>query len=194
MSSLFESAVQCLKTSYPSTLYSYRSALSMRGSGLWGPFAIHVIQIARLIEDDSMLPVALMVCSALGEAAMDGFKREDGSVDGLSRDDLKLCLSVTVPLVMANMDMCLEVFKVEVSKDCLRPVMCRNAFNECLEECTGYTDGPLICTGLDALLDIAKIRLCESCYEMAATLSEDAERRIWSWLPKLMGVKVDGWG
>ena len=53
---------------------------------------IGVINIARLTDTPSLLPGAFYFTCFKGSGLVDGWKREDGSVEHLSRDDLRRCM------------------------------------------------------------------------------------------------------
>ncbi|KAI1795360.1 hypothetical protein LXA43DRAFT_1178816 [Ganoderma leucocontextum] len=52
--------------------------------------AIGVVNLARLIGADSLLPTALLVCCGLGKSLVNGFQRADGSREHLTLDDIGL--------------------------------------------------------------------------------------------------------
>ncbi len=57
-------------------------------------FAVGVVNLARLVQCDAILPSALAVCCSLEATALiDGFLREDGTRERLSGDDLNLCIA-----------------------------------------------------------------------------------------------------
>ncbi|PIL26519.1 hypothetical protein GSI_12277 [Ganoderma sinense ZZ0214-1] len=58
-----------------------------------GACAIGAVHLARLLDVPQMLPIALYKCLNLGPNILDGWTRSDGSVERLSQDDIKRCIS-----------------------------------------------------------------------------------------------------
>ncbi|KAI0753736.1 hypothetical protein C8Q74DRAFT_1306677 [Fomes fomentarius] len=53
----------------------------------------------------SLLPPALYICCNLGGAVLDEWAREDGTIEHLSEQDLRLCINGSCALVRRGLDM-----------------------------------------------------------------------------------------
>lgn len=62
-------------------------------------YGIGVINLARLTNNPSMLPLAFYDCSSLGGKVVNGWKCPDGTVEDLSSEDLKRCFDGCIALV-----------------------------------------------------------------------------------------------
>ena len=190
MSRLVDIAVDHLKTFYTSDASKYNL---VRGEhDFWGVSAIHVVTIARLIEDDFLLPVALLECCILNEEIMDGFVREDGSVEHFSRDDFKLCFKARATLTRTSTQAYLEVFRSARSSGCKDLSECRRALTKCLENGARHIDVATRTDFGDAVSSI-KHRLCPSSFDMVLNRAEVAQKNFWRQLPELLEITVDGW-
>ncbi|OJT11096.1 hypothetical protein TRAPUB_12380 [Trametes pubescens] len=77
---------------------------------------IGVVDLARLIGELSMLPVAFWRCCGLGSHLVHGSTREDGIRENLAPDDLGLCFATQQRLIKAGVRARLCVFSPTVSE------------------------------------------------------------------------------
>ncbi|TBU54195.1 hypothetical protein BD310DRAFT_936547 [Dichomitus squalens] len=163
--------------------------------------AIGVVNLARLTHTDVILPGALMACCLLGAEIVDGFMREDGTPEMLSREDLGRCFLGRARILEANAKATLGILHQAVSPECTRPDRCHVFLPELLVRLEEHTDA--ICnlrwdftwTGYIDMADRER-ELCMSCYRMLGKHGRQKEehRKIFEKLPEMMGVKVEGWG
>ncbi|KAI1795299.1 hypothetical protein LXA43DRAFT_1090948 [Ganoderma leucocontextum] len=59
---------------------------------------IGAVNLARLTDTPLMLPLALYRCCYLGGKLLDGWTREDGTVEYLSPEDVKRCFNARIVL------------------------------------------------------------------------------------------------
>lgn len=65
----------------------------------WEPMhAIGVVNLARLLECPSVLPIALAVCCTLGGSVVIGYERRDGTWETLSSADVERCVCASQEL------------------------------------------------------------------------------------------------
>ncbi|TFK84835.1 hypothetical protein K466DRAFT_654561 [Polyporus arcularius HHB13444] len=78
-------------------------------------FAIAAVNLARLTGNTTtVLPMALLDCAALGPDVMQGYRREDGTYDHLSQEDLKRCLRAREMLVEGRLQVFNAIFNSTV--------------------------------------------------------------------------------
>ena len=79
---------------------------------------IGVIQLARLTDNPSLLPLAFYRCAMLGGRVAQGWTREDGSVMYLSPDDLQRCINGYAWICRKVEKRIRRVFTPEPSQSC----------------------------------------------------------------------------
>ncbi|RDX46022.1 hypothetical protein OH76DRAFT_905044 [Lentinus brumalis] len=95
--------------------------------------AIGVVNLARLVGAQSLLPAAMMACASLGRELTRGFIRLDGSWETLASADLTRCIAGRVAWTMAAATASHKVIKRTISKDCKRRAHCKPVFYKILE-------------------------------------------------------------
>ncbi|KAI1795285.1 hypothetical protein LXA43DRAFT_939155 [Ganoderma leucocontextum] len=73
--------------------------------------AISAVNLARLTDTPSILPVTFYKCCELGSAVMDGCRRADGHVEHLSLEDHKICMTGRVALVRDARALVFRIFQ-----------------------------------------------------------------------------------
>ena len=107
--SLVEDALGLLRRCYPGmSLWELTDSAGgtieiYRPSSIAGVFAIGVVNLARLVDDKGLLPLALLECCKVGAEVVHGYEREDGSRELLSPDDLARCFAATSTLVLQTL-------------------------------------------------------------------------------------------
>ena len=97
---------------------------------------IGVVNLARLLGADVMLPGALMGCCMLDMEIVEGFAREDGTREMLSLEDLGRCYLGRAKLLEANAEATLKLLKQSVASGCQRPERCEATMRKILNELT----------------------------------------------------------
>ena len=162
--------------------------------------AIAVVNLARLTDTPSLLPVALYKCCSLGGAIVDGWIREDESVEYLSPADLKRCINGRNALAKEAFSIVSAIFDATPSMECKIPKACEAAIRVLLSEAF-ENDGVADSTVLDSWAEIIRgyaqsqddDGFCEAC-ETELIARDLAEReRVWIRLPEIFGVEVLDW-
>lgn len=167
-------------------------------------YAIGVVNMARLLGCHSVLPSALAVCCMLDpDELLDGFQREDGSLETLEKSDLVRCLRGKEILPMESVSALLRAFTCDLPK----PQPCKR------QPCSPWLDAldtarsqyPTVFGGAsvidewgncleEALAVVGDKRLCKSCLAVLTARLRDEQKKIWNRLPELLDVEVAGWG
>ncbi|KAI0702670.1 hypothetical protein C8Q76DRAFT_659740 [Earliella scabrosa] len=163
---------------------------------------IGVVNLARLLGANVMLPGALMGCCTLGMEIVDGFTREDGTKEMLSFEDLARCYLGRANLVEANADATLKLLTQTLAEGCLRPERCEPTMRKILNELTGNNRKVLFNLRWDwswsPFIDREDTErdLCWECYKMLGKHGRQKERHraIFDKMPTMMGVTVERWG
>ncbi|KZT07969.1 uncharacterized protein LAESUDRAFT_677176 [Laetiporus sulphureus 93-53] len=196
---LFGNAMSLLKAYFTDDLDIYckrlqgESTASPRLSIAAGD-AVTAVNLARLTNTDSILPVAMYECCQLGsKAIVEGISRPDGTFEMLQSTDQIRCIDGNMNLVAEHIGGMNGVFKKEA--------YCRNAYGSCGNMLRELRAGIVRVQGnvWTAVLEpwdgfVPKsLQLCQDCRK--SFLADDVARRkkAWGLLPKLMGVNVKGW-
>ncbi|PIL26470.1 hypothetical protein GSI_12228 [Ganoderma sinense ZZ0214-1] len=156
--------------------------------------AIGAVNLARLTDTPSMLPLALYHCAYLGGALLDGWKRRDGTVEQLSRADLQRCIEGRITLAEEQRILVYRLFDENASGDCDRPWVCHDMLRNMQENTMlsrDYKDCPAL-TDWTAAWDASA--LCEECKEELGRRNRRLQRQIWNRLPEIFDLEVEGWG
>lgn len=159
---------------------------------------ISVVNLARLIDMPSLLPTALYDCCSLDGSVLDGYTREDGTVDYLSPDDLRRCLNGRDALHREGIENVCRIFTaVNIKCSVHTLVACGNAMHEVF---TDAVHSPQIVrpTPLDSWADVIRASgerfgLCKSCIEHLLRRDVETRRDLWRRLPACFDLVVDGW-
>ncbi|EIW56857.1 uncharacterized protein TRAVEDRAFT_127869 [Trametes versicolor FP-101664 SS1] len=195
---IYDTALAILKNRYTDNIDHWDS-LSNRGSqtGFDDIHAIGVVNLARLIGDSSMLPVALWQCCRLGSDLVHGLAREDGTRENLTLDDLGLCFAAQERLIKAGVRARLRVFAPTVSEKCQNATKCKEVFVKALRSLEKKAD---IIAGTDPFVPYTRISLegvlglCSTCSSEVKARDQKERRAVWNRLPALLGIEVPGWG
>ncbi|KAH9887013.1 hypothetical protein C8Q73DRAFT_768656 [Cubamyces lactineus] len=191
-----------LRKLYPSNFDAYLVARRNRPPTFTPAHAIGVVNLARLTGTDALLPAALMECCTLsGIGIVNGLERADGMRETLSPEDLGRCFVGRTRMAQASARIAHQMFRQSIAKGCRHPACCVRVLQRLLNE---LGDGRIeLLSSLDWFApwtgyvdDKDEDReLCTQCYKM---LSEERprqlQREVWTVLPAMMGVSVEGWG
>ncbi|PIL26442.1 hypothetical protein GSI_12200 [Ganoderma sinense ZZ0214-1] len=163
-----------------------------------GPIA--VVNIARLTDTPSLLPIALYECCNLGEILIDGRKGEDGTVEHLSPADLKRCVRARNEFAKEASALTSTIFNSGPSGDCTTLDLCTASLHSFLVQI--MTDGSVADSAVLENWDYVVRRgarprnnqgYCSACErELLARASRETER-VWSRLPKIFDIEVPNW-
>ncbi|KAI0700389.1 hypothetical protein C8T65DRAFT_285354 [Cerioporus squamosus] len=189
---ILQQALRCVLASYPATFGEY---VSLKTEPRW-EHAISVVSIARLTDMQSMLPLALYRCCCLGGDLVDGWERRDGSVEMLSMQDLKRCVSGRDMIAREAVSFVARIFNGEPNPDCVDD--CDEVLEiirtEALEHEHAGSCG--ILDTWDEFIDIsaAEKDVCGSCTLNMKLRHAEERAKVWMKLPGWFGLTIDGWG
>ena len=168
---------------------------------LFGPLEsahhIAIVNLARLTNRPSFLPLALYHCTYLGSALFDGWTREDGTTEYLSDSDLRLCVDARAWLMQGRACFISTVFGAPSSG-------CERA-GSCADMMRGAASSLLSSAGLlraDAMRDLRYIvdllgckssELCGPCMRELLARNEAGRKDIFERLPEIFEIAVEGW-
>lgn len=167
-----------------------------------GAQAVAAVNLARLVNAKSILPLALFQCCQLGAELVYGYRREDGTIDQLTTEDLVRCLEGRVALMQENAAIALNLFRGQVSPGCTDPSSCSSALKRQRDDLCKVSNVHVV-AGYDAFgrwdedwieteKDGRKI-FCNSCVLMLKAREEEKQRAVWRKLPFIFNVEVDNW-
>ena len=149
--------------------------------------AIAVVNLARLVDIPSLLPVAFYECALLGGGIFKGYRRAD----------VVRCIEGRNKLAAKAVAFISDVFVTDSCAKRERRGRCKSALKTMLEDAIGSDDAsdPDVLNGWEhAIKDWAKeLRLCGLCEKAALDRDTAARRRVWDELPNIFGIKVEGW-
>ncbi|KAI1795305.1 hypothetical protein LXA43DRAFT_37560 [Ganoderma leucocontextum] len=160
--------------------------------------AIGIVNLARLVDRPSLLPTALYKCALLGRDVLNGYKREDKTVEHLPRKDAKRCIDGRIKLAEEALAIIAEVFTTQPCEACKNgPMPCRAVLQAMLGDAVGYK-GALSPSVLRSWKEVVsdwaqELGLCDLCEKAAIHRDFKARKRVWDSLPKIFDVDVDGW-
>ncbi|KAM5539599.1 hypothetical protein V8D89_006708 [Ganoderma adspersum] len=164
---------------------------------VYGACAIGAVNLARLLDIPQMLPIALYKCLSLGPRMLDGWTRSDGSVEYLSQDDIKRCISALRSLSVERVTCIYSMYAPHASTDCEQPTSCEDALRQMLIDAMenvpeSFADGPNVMT--PCILNFDDYDLCALCVQDVRDVDVVHRRVVWKTLPQFFGLVVEGWG
>nr|VWP01110.1 Uncharacterized protein [Ganoderma boninense] len=139
--------------------------------------AVAVVNLARLVDRPSLLPIALYECALLGGSVFKGPRRGGELVEHLDQGDIVRCIEGRNKLAAKAVAPIADVFTM-------------------LEDSVGCDDAsdPDVLKGWGSTIkDWAKdLRLCGSCEKAALDRDTAARKRVWEELPGIFGIEVEG--
>lgn len=190
MAEMLAQAVKFLKQRYPT---SFRAYEKLPVTARVQMNAIGVVNLARLIDEPSLLPTAFLDCCLLDSSELlRGYKHENGSVETLTQEDLLRCLNAREELAKYTLIIVTSVFLPSVSDACADPTDCAEALMDMLEDVRGHGDylarPELATTFLTPFQNTCISRCCSSCQKMLRVRDRDERYEVWNELPEMMDV------
>ncbi|PIL26445.1 hypothetical protein GSI_12203 [Ganoderma sinense ZZ0214-1] len=160
--------------------------------------AIAAVNIARLTETTSILPIAFYRCCELGTAVMDGCLRADGYIEHLSVEDHKICMIGRLALLREARALVFRIFQETSTPRCLSRRICRSALHTMLVR-AAVEEAPLepaVFRDWTPFTDkqADRLGLCRRCRRMLLGRELAVRREIWGRLPEIFGLYIFGWG
>ncbi|GBE89173.1 hypothetical protein BKA93DRAFT_738634 [Sparassis latifolia] len=202
---LRDEALDCLKTYYTDEFAVWEVGMSRRcnisNMNVRMRDAVAAVNLARLTDTISILPVALYLCCLLpSHLLLRGIRREDGEVEKLSMDDLERCLEARMELLKANLTRISKAYSPVYSDyqraDCYG---CVSMMDQLLAFHNQAVTGPfqscrILLTGGEHDDDSVKLHACTRCTANVKAVNFTARQEIWGRLPNIMRLKIPTWG
>ncbi|KAI0365821.1 hypothetical protein BV20DRAFT_953482 [Pilatotrama ljubarskyi] len=152
--------------------------------------AIPAIHLARLVGCPEILPYAFYRCCRLRGRIVDGWKREDGTIEHLCREDVARCLDGLHRLAMAEMELTDDIVDVEAADGCATPRSCKSEKVALLHD---MMPSFKVGSNLDVLgtwkLIIGNGPLCPICKDDMLERDIAERQKLWKSLPAIFGLK-----
>ncbi|RDX49512.1 hypothetical protein OH76DRAFT_1310765, partial [Lentinus brumalis] len=207
---LQEEALTVLKDQYCNTLDAYDRRVSVYArpvseSCIPTTHMIEIIELARLTDTTSLLPVAFYETQGmLLELLMDSWLRENGTVVHLSRGDLQRCVNSRADFHNASLDRTLRMVRLADTVTCelgCRPTLihfCGGLDSDmylCLEDPLGRDTSQCSWSWLVENYDCYPdgIAPCETCIAKVRAQEKEDREKLWARLPWIFSIEVPGW-
>lgn len=191
-----------MKSCFSDNLHVWAQAEARGGSALMSykqTDAIAAVNIARLTNTESMVPVGLYMCCQLKtEVLLNGVTRENGTTERLASDDVVRCIDARKVLVHDNIISACRVFDPSSSAEC-SGTRCTTILKFFLESQVTYDGGLANYTCLGDWVSWLRIEepsawfgdLCHACKNMIEARAGAEREVIWSQLPDVMDGDSD---
>ncbi|KAI1784864.1 hypothetical protein LXA43DRAFT_1040635 [Ganoderma leucocontextum] len=191
-----DQALTALQTHFASTFSSWDSIAVIEGDVRWG---IEVIHLARLTDTPAMLPIAFYECAQAGGSIVEGWRREDGTVEYLSPDDLRRMIDGHAALWRRFEPTLDRVFETRSSPECASSITCNlrlGAMSADRGEAENGLNRPALLHCWANIIDewSETYGFCEACSDMLLKKMNVERYKLWRELPRLFGLSIDGWG
>ena len=195
MTSLVQAAAAFLKSYYTADLDQWSKRSSPRvPPSFEDAHVIGVVNIARLINEPSVLLSALIACCTLDHVAK-GLIREDGTLERLSYEDLDRCWRgrkwLTGWMLVMDDDMRRAV---ERNASLCTEHACTQQQSRILEKANRYVhhtnDDPFV---LYHIPSVRPASICTDCWSHLQKAEARGRRIGWKKAPMAFGVNVPGW-
>ena len=150
-----------------------------------------------MTDTPTLLPLALYSCAYLGGSILDGWTREDGTVEHLSCVDVRRCIDAGVVLTDELTLLLSRLFDARPSRECVSRIACiaelrrvhdivlRSGFTRRMRPLHDWTD---------TITALEEGSPCGRCREELLARNERERKRVFDSLPEIFGITVEGWG
>ncbi|KAI0706733.1 hypothetical protein C8T65DRAFT_225727 [Cerioporus squamosus] len=186
-----EAALEYLQPYYPSRLTEWE-AMRAGPPNFSALDHIGVVNIARLTDTPDLLPVAFLHCCALDPKVLrEGFKREDGTWEKLSPEDLATVLIARAELIKADALDCLYILRI--GQNCEDPDGCSETLMTVLSEHIGAQEWKESFEAgwrqsWKAYLEGIDMVPCEGCTDEIEEREQEKVEELWNNWPTIVGV------
>ncbi|KAI0742417.1 hypothetical protein C8Q80DRAFT_1188230 [Daedaleopsis nitida] len=197
MTNLYEQSIAYLKRYYTDNFLEWEQLDTCTPAGFTRTDAIGVVNLARSTGELSILPAALLACTALRGDLVRGFLREDGSRERLSADDLERCVGAIAKIVGTTLAGRLRTLIRKPSPDCTMHHRCKDGLRDLvsgLELRMSRARDPHM--RIEDLYEEDERKLCKRCWDLTVKRDLGRRRSFWRHLPELLDVdlEVQAWG
>ncbi|KZT03493.1 uncharacterized protein LAESUDRAFT_761844 [Laetiporus sulphureus 93-53] len=175
--------------------------------------AIGVVNLARLISADDILPTALYDCCHLSTHILtNGVRYADGSIERLAPNDLAICFDGQRRLMFANSSAFYKMFDLDANRPrsgrygCYTVGECGSALDAIIDDCIErglqlHPNGLAIWSSIINLrkssiqerLESLGSALCPSCRRFLNYHNNEAWYTLSDTLPSIFGLTVENW-
>ena len=199
LNELYEKSRQFLKSHYTDDLDAWTKHTNWQPSHWQENESIGVVNLARLMNDANILPTALMSCVYMDERIVQGFRREDGTLETLTVDDLGRCFRASRVLWQMNLTGILHVLQDIASPGCTKEKGCTGMLQGAQRRLKAQieqimTSSPFKLTPEYFLLKGYPLRMCMECTKMVEERIRKERTELWARLPEVLDVEVPDWG
>ena len=197
---LYEQSLQFLKSHYTDNFDRWMKTKSWepREWDSMGTECIGVVNLARLVNEPSLLPAALLSCVYMDEDIVQGLELEDGTRETLAPEDLARCFKAGTSIRQATIAGVVRTLQDKVSSACETQGNCVLALHRALQGLHKVTwllgCCPVRLTVDDLLDHHATLGTCADCAKMVEERHRKERALLWAQLPDLLDVEVPEWG
>ncbi|PIL26267.1 hypothetical protein GSI_12023 [Ganoderma sinense ZZ0214-1] len=195
---LYEQSRQFLKHHYTDDLGTWDTHTAWQPAGWQGSHSIGVVNLARPIDEPSLLLIALMACVYMDAAIVHGLEREDGTRETLTPDDLGRCFKASKDVREAHVTVIMHTFQDTASPACGPVKICGRVLRGTLRKLEARMDWLMSSSPFlkfDELLRDIPVELgtCAACTMMVKRRHRKEREAFWARLPQLLDIEVPGW-
>jgi len=203
---LRDDALARMKTCFSEDLDTWGNTYSSGGSSVMSfnpEDAIEAVNISNLVQDDSMLLLALYACCQLETSILlRGVCRADGTKEQLNPKDMETCVNGQKLLLFGSISALNQTWKPQASLSCTRPTECEKSIMRILNFfCrSGYKFSATCESTKSHEFFINTIHgrgtICADCAQLLTARDLEQCLRAWRRLPKHMNMVpvIPGWG
>ena len=182
---------------FPTSFSSYSSLSPVSQIPLEPTHYIGIVNLARLTDTPTLLPLALYNCAYLGSSILDGWIREDGTIEHLSCADVRRCIDAGVILTDERTLLLSRLLDARPSRECVSRIACiaelrrvhdivlRSDFTRRLRPLHDWTG---------TIIALEEGSPCGRCREELLARNKGERKRLFDSLPEIFGITVEGWG
>ncbi|PIL26498.1 hypothetical protein GSI_12256 [Ganoderma sinense ZZ0214-1] len=160
---------------------------------------IGIVNLARLADTPSLLPLAFYRCAYLGSDVLNGCAREDGTIEHLSEADLRRCIDGRVAVVHEHTAFLCAVFDGAANPACTRPPLCASGLRNAQVGLLRMKEfeakyHPLWPCWVEAVSQLGDTQVCPGCRGEMLERAKKGQKKFFDRLPEIFGIMVEGWG
>ncbi|KAI1795295.1 hypothetical protein LXA43DRAFT_1178771 [Ganoderma leucocontextum] len=185
---LLDQALHILKLFYTTSFREFEHKAYSHVNFVPPALAHHVgaVNLARLTNTPSILPLALYHCCGLSGRVMDGWTRETGETEYLSTQDLRAVITGRDGLTQKGFTMLLNIFDDDPAPGCSQRALCGISLNGLIRT-VGWEGGgkyDVLDSWEPVIRRFAKeLDMCKQCRNALLKREVMERREVWSNLP-----------
>ena len=199
LNELYEKSRQFLKSHYTDDLDAWTKHTNWQPSHWQENESIGVVNLARLMNDANILPTALMSCVYMDERIVQGFQREDDTMETLTVDDLGRCFRASRVLRQMNLAGILHVLDDIAFPGCRDKGACTRILQGAQRRLKAQIEQIMTCSPFKLTSEYFLLRgyplsMCMECTKTVEERFRKERTELWTRLPEVLDVEVPGWG